>query len=185
MTVIKSKKVDIELENKNGEIVGDTFNVRRLRFDKLTAALEEVHSVYDLIMDDENLRTVFEEVFGEDDITDPNILDNFTEEEKNQVFEQKRAAAEKRFLKGLMGSFPLLLLHLPKKAGDLLSVMAQIDRNVLGQQELETVMDLYDAVLLVNDIEMLMDRAKKSLDVTKQATAFLNLVRKATGQIKI
>lgn len=184
MTVLKSKKVDIEIENRDGEYTEESFLVRRLRFDKMTAALEEVHAIYDVVAEDEKLQGLFGEIFGQEDGIDPEIWDNFSEEEKKEVALQRRADAEKRFLNGVLGSFNVLLVHLPVKAGDLLATMAQMDRDLLGQQELETIMDIYDAVLKVNDLETLYERAKKSLAVTKTAMSWLNLRREATDMIK-
>lgn len=184
MTVVKAKKVDIEIVNKDRSITEDTFMVRRLRFDEMTAALTEIHSVYTLVMEDPKLKGVFDELFGEDDEVDAEALTNFTPEELNQIAADKYARSEKRFMKGLMGSFNVLLLHLPQKAGDLLSILAQMDRKVLGQQEYDTILDIYDAVLAVNDLEMMMERGKQSLNVTRQATAFLNKVRTAVGLVR-
>lgn len=184
MTNLKYKKVDIELEQKDGSIAEDSFMVRKLRFDRITNALTEVHEIYDIVMNDQNLKGVFEELFGQEDELDPEVMATFTEEEKAQIVADRQAASEQKFLQGLMGSFNILLLHLPKKAGDLLATMANMDRDILGQQELETILDIYEAVLKVNDLEALLERGKKSLAVTRQTVAFLNLRRESTDQIK-
>lgn len=86
--------------------------------------------------------------------------------------------AEAGFIQKLIGAFDVLLLKIPQKAFELLSILSDVDIQTLRQQEALDVFDIYDAVIEVNDIEKLVKRAKKSLAVTKAKGAVMNLFKK-------
>ena len=174
------KKVDFEIETATGYET-ETVKITKMKFDAFHDVLGIVNELYEIISKDEALSVLFEELFADDSL-DPSdeALQNFTEEELAEIKADNKKAAERRFYKGLMGAFPLLVVHLPKQATDLLVALSGVDRKKLGQQDLETVLEVYDAVLEANQIDVLLERIKKSFDATKSTVAFLNKRRKAT-----
>lgn len=76
----------------------------------------------------------------------------------------------------------LFLVHLPEKATELLATLSGIEHDTLVQQDPLDVMDIYDAVLEVNDMERLIERGKKSLAATKSLSKVIKLptTRQAT-----
>ena len=54
-------------------------------------------------------------------------------------------------------------------------------QNVLNEQDIERALDVYDAIIAENDLELLIERLKKSLGATLTAIKFLNKRREATN----
>lgn len=177
----KIKKIELIRDTETGHET-EQKSIRKLKFYQIEDVLTKIHEVYKIIQEDENMSLLFAELFGEDEPVDEIALAKFTDEERIQIEADKQKAAEKRFFKGLAGSFPLLLLHLPKHAIELLVAASDVEKELLRSQDFETILDVYDAVLEVNDIEVMLERIKKSLAATKQAVAFLNKRRAATAQ---
>lgn len=75
----------------------------------------------------------------------------------------------------------VVLNEAPEKGFDLLSTLSGVQADTLMAQDIETAFDVYDGILKANDIEAIIERAKKSLSATKQATAFMKKVQKAAG----
>lgn len=75
----------------------------------------------------------------------------------------------------------VVLNEAPEKGFELLSTLSGIQSDTLMAQDIETAFDVYDNILKANDIEAIIERAKKSLSATKQATAFMKKVQKAAG----
>jgi hypothetical protein len=140
-----------------------------------------VNDIYKTIQEDPALQIVFSELFGEEDPIDPAIFEKFTEEEQAQIEKDRKVEAEKRFIKGMMDSFQVLLTKLPSEAIRLITALSDIERDLLEDQEMETVLNVYDAVLEVNNIEEIWERLKKSFNTTKRAMAFMNKVKTATA----
>jgi hypothetical protein len=71
-----------------------------------------------------------------------------------------------------VNSFETLAVHLPEHAFKLLGIVSRIKTEVLETQEFERVFEIYDTVLEVNNIEELINRAKKSLSLTQTMFKF-------------
>lgn len=167
---------DTETGTENVQVI-----IRKMKFRQFENVIKIVNDIYKLIQEDPALQTVFAELFGEEDPIDPAIMEKFNDEEKEQIEKDRKKAAEQRFIKGMMDSFQLLLTKVPAEAIRLLTALSDIDRELLADQELETVLDVYDAVLEVNEIEEIWERLKKSFDTTKKAMKFMTKRRQATG----
>lgn len=158
-------------------------SIRKMKFRQFEDVIKIVNDIYKLIQEDPALQTVFGELFREEDPIDPAVMEKFNDEEKAQILKDRRAQAEQRFIKGMMDSFQVLLVKVPTEAIRLLTCLSDIDRELLADQEFETVLDVYDAVLEVNNIEEIWERLKKSFDTTKRAMAFMKKRKTATGEI--
>lgn len=95
--------------------------------------------------------------------------------------EQEANEDDNVFKAQTMDALIVLLTEAPEKAFELLSILSGIKADHLMAQDIETAFDVYDAILGANDIEALITRAKKSLSATKQATAFMKKLQKATA----
>lgn len=136
--------------------------IEELNLIQVTRAIKTIRDVIKLAQDDENLKELLEEVFDEaqEDGED-------AEEEFGKDIAQK-----------LFGALDILLVEVPEKAFELLAIMANIEHKVFMQQKPEDVFDIYDAVIQVNDIEKLINRAKKSLELTKSQVKVMSIFQK-------
>lgn len=136
--------------------------IEELNLIQVTRAIKTIRDVIKLAQDDENLKELLKEVFDEaqEDGED-------AEEEFGKDIAQK-----------LFGALDILLVEVPEKAFELLAIMANIEHKVFMQQKPEDVFDIYDAVIQVNDIEKLINRAKKSLELTKSQVKVMSIFQK-------
>lgn len=71
------------------------------------------------------------------------------------------------FVTDIMGSLEIILEDTPEMLTRVLSVASNIDHNLLNVQDPYTFLDVFDAVVEVNDIEKLVERLKKSSESLK------------------
>ena len=80
-----------------------------------------------------------------------------------------------------VGSFETIFIMVPEKAFELLAALSGLSADDLQNEDIENIMNIFDAVVEVNDIEKLVNRLKKSLEKTKARMTFLQARRKATN----
>ncbi|AUO14800.1 hypothetical protein [Priestia megaterium] len=157
-------KVKQEVE---GEMVtkGVTYEIEKLNFFKFIDVTKLINEIMKIAKDDEELITVAKTMFIGQAPSD----EEKTKEERDLEFAGK-----------LTSSFETLAYKLPDKAFELLAILSDIEKPVLGKQDFFTVMDVYEAVIAENDIQKLVDRVKKSSELTKQAFKLKALVTDVT-----
>jgi hypothetical protein len=80
--------------------------------------------------------------------------------------EAQDVVIDQQLVMSLIGSFETFAVKMPEEATNVLSVLSGVEVEVLDEQELEKVLEVYEAVLEVNDIEKLVERLKKSFNLT-------------------
>ena len=85
------------------------------------------------------------------------------------------------FMGAAMDMMILLMQEVPEKTTKLLCVLSGIDEKAFGRQKLRTHIQIFNAIMEVNDIEGLYEDGKKSFAATKQKLSWMNLKRKATA----
>lgn len=148
-------KITLKVE-KDNTVENIQHEITKIKIYQITKSLIVIKNIFEIVQKDETLKGVFTE-----------LLNGDGEDSGNEVIYR------------LAGAYETLLFNVPDKAIELLSVLSGIDKDVLTAQDAEEAFDIYDAVLEVNDIEKLINRAKKSLAVTKKTIKFKNLVTKA------
>jgi signal transduction protein with GAF and PtsI domain len=183
MTMTQS--VNLTLKVKNGDeesIVKTKHDIERIKLYQFTGTIKIVKEILVQMNEDDSLKEFFETAFAED----PKKM----EEMKNSVKDGKldEAALEKavteldnKFMVKAVESFQVIAETLPEKAAELLSVLSGIDKKDLEQQDIFVVLDIFDAIVEVNDIEALLERIKKSLGATMKGLKFLQMRKKATA----
>ncbi len=158
-------KVNLKIK-KDNTVETIQHEVEELNILQVTRAIKTIKDVFSLAQKDENLKALLAEVF---------------EEEGQEVSEQEGAEQVETVLSGrnigkhLIGAMDVLLVEVPDKAFELISILSNIDYDTFMQQKAEDVFDIYDAVIQVNDIEKLVNRAKKSFELTKGQVKVMNL----------
>lgn len=180
----QTKKITLIVDTATGTEESQHL-IRKMKFRQFEHVMKAVVEIYQLVQKDEALQQLFGQIFTQDtsmlEEVDPDVWAKFTEEEKAKIKADANAETEKRFMKGVLDSFQVLLLNLPPQAIHLISLLSDIDKELLYEQEFEEILDVYDAVLEVNNIEEIVERVKKSLASTQRAVTFLNMTRKATA----
>lgn len=164
-----SQEVKLKVRKEvEGEMVikPQTYEIEKLNFFKFIGVTKLVKEIIATVKQDEELSAVFSTMFLEDPQT----------EGAKEAEMQK----DKEFMGKLVGSFETLMVNLPEKALELLCALSEIEKDVLGKQEFDVILNVYDAVLEVNDIKELSERVKKSLALTKSAFKLKALTQKVT-----
>lgn len=158
-------------ETINGEAVLKTvsYEVDEMTFMQFTRLMDVIKEAFKELQGDEGMNSFMESLFGGGFKIDENTT-------PQEVIQQ----ADQDFIVKLMGGFEFLAGKLPDRALQLVSVLSDIPVEVLNKQKFVKVFDVYDAVIEVNDIEAIVNRAKKSLAGTVAKVKFMQLVKKAT-----
>lgn len=152
-------KVNLKVKEGN-KVETIQHEVEQLNLLQVTRTIKVIKDILSLAKEDENLQALIEEIFtAEDETANPDI--------------------DNRLVQKLFGAMDVLLAEVPDKAFELLSILSNIDHDVFMQQNFEDAMDIYDAIITVNDIDKLIARAKKSLALTKTQVKVMNLFPKA------
>lgn len=158
-------KVAIKVKEGN-TVHTEQREIEEINIMQMTQSIKVVKDILDAVRKDEYLFAVLEEMFeGDEDETAESF---FTD----------------KFATNLIGALDVLLVEVPEKAFELLSVLSNIEYDVFMQQKLDEVFDIYDAIIEVNDIEKLVNRAKKSLQLTKAQKSVMDLFRKKETEVQ-
>jgi hypothetical protein len=154
-----SKSINLVIEKtENGETTTKTVSheVKKLNVLQFKQVMSTIKDISKEVSEDESLK----ELFG--------ALTNMQQME-NEEGEQK---LDQDVITKAINSFETLAVNLPEHAFKLLSIVSKVKVEVLEEQTLERALDIYDTVLEVNNIEELINRAKKSLSLTQTMFKF-------------
>src|SRR5690625_4794104 len=155
-------KVNLKVVKDNAV---ETFQheIKKANIQQITGALKVITDVVKTIDGDEGVENFISKAM------------EFAEREDVQDMEVFYVVA-----KIIPGIADTLLQDMPEKALELLATLSGIEYDVLVQQDPFDVMDIYDAVIEINDIERLIERGKKSLAATKKLSTIFK--KQATPQ---
>lgn len=143
-------------KEENGEmtLVTKTYEIEKVNFFKFMSITKLVNEIIETVQKDKNLSDMFTKLFAN---------------ASNQEEQLDSLQRDSEFMAKAVASFQTLAVHLPEKALELLCALSNIEKEVLGIQDFDAVLNVYDAILEVNDIKELAERVKKSLALTKSA----------------
>lgn len=154
-------KVTLKVKNEN-TVESIQHEIEEVNLLQITSALKVIKEIVEIAEQDKGLKSLFVNLF---------------EQEENQDED-----AWMVILQSAAGAFDALLVNIPGKAFELLAALSDVEYDTLMQQTPFDVMDIYDAVLEVNDMEKLIDRAKKSLAATKKLTTIFKKSKAKAAQ---
>ncbi|MFD1066693.1 hypothetical protein [Oceanobacillus locisalsi] len=154
-------KVNLKIKNDN-TVETVPHEVESINIFQFQKALKAIKNILGIVNEDEALKQTFNDMFAREN----------DDQEISPQYVISRAA----------GAFEAVLLEIPDEGFDLLATLSGIEKKTLMEQKVEDVFDIYDAVLEVNDIEKIVERAKKSFAATKSATKFMRKRVEATAQ---
>src|SRR5690625_2286675 len=152
-------KVNLKIK-ENNKVETIQHEDEELNLFQVTRAIKVIKDVFKIAQEDDNLQALLSEMFEE------------------AQSEEGTYQSGQNFAQHLVGAMDILLEELPEKAFELLSILSNVDYDTFVQQKPEDALDIYDAVIQVNDLEKLINRAKKSLALTKAQTKVMNLFPK-------
>ncbi|UAK17554.1 hypothetical protein [Sporolactobacillus terrae] len=150
--------IQLKIKDETGNIKTENHEIEEIRLDQYIGMMKVVNDILKELKGNEGLIDLLNYVGAGDDIPGKNL--------------------DQDFVIGIINSFDVLAVRMPEKAINLLSVVSGINSEALNKQTMTTIMDVYDAVITENDIEKLMNRAKKSLALTKSKIKLKSLVNK-------
>ncbi|POD46289.1 hypothetical protein BKM15_25960 [Pseudomonas syringae pv. syringae] len=157
--------INLKIKDEQGNVQNKQHEVEALNGFQFEAVMKVVNSIMKEMQQDQSLKGLFSSVFGEEDIKEVDLAKLNTD-----------------LLLNAVNSFETLFVKMPSRAYELLSALSDVDVHTLKSQKFEDTLNIYDAILMENDVERLVNRIKKSLALTQGKMKFLNLVKKATGQ---
>jgi hypothetical protein len=169
-------KVTLTVERHEGDktiFESEQFEIRKIKLIQFTKTLNHVKDIIKALNEDESISELFAQFF-EDGSVDAEGMDA-------QEVEKLIQKADNEFLIKGVQAFNQLVTKLPDHAISLLSTISGIDPEKLYDQELETVLDIFDAVVEVNDVEALITRLKKSFGQTTSKLKFLQFRKEVTA----
>lgn len=162
------KVVNENTENEKIVVEDVTFIIKKAKFIQLTKLMSTVTDIVKEVKTNEDLKGLFG-AFNQE-------VDREDEESVRKV--------EMDIISKAVEAFPTLAIKLPEQALEILSTLSRIDKEVLQEQEVEGILEVYDAVLEENNIEEIIERAKKSLELTANKFKFKGLMEKATQGVQ-
>lgn len=158
-------KVNLKVKKDDNTVETIQHEVEELNIFQVTRAIKVIKDVIEVVQKDDGLQSLIVEIFE----------DAQGEEEADQ--------SGQKIAQHLAGAMDVLLVEVPDKAIELLSVLSNIEHDIFVQQKAEDLFDIYDAVIQVNDIEKLINRAKKSLALTKAQVTVMNVFQKKDQEV--
>lgn len=146
--------------------------IEKMKIYQFTALLTAVKDVLVTLNKEGTLGEFLETAFA-----DQKGLANIDE----AAVEDMMKKADNEFLIKAVGAFQNLVVDLPEQAINIISILSGVEKATLEQQDFEDLLDIYDAILEVNDVERLISRLKKSLALTVAKMTFLKKVKQATA----
>lgn len=149
--------------------------IGKMKLIQFTKTLAHIKDIVKALNEESAVAEMFEEFFngGEQKFD----IENMSEADVETVMKE----ADGEFLIKGVNAFMQLVERLPDQAIQLLSTLSGIDKHTLENQEIETVLDIVDAVIQVNDVELLIARIKKSFGLTANKLKFLNFKKEVTA----
>ncbi len=161
------QKISLKIKDKEkNSVTTEQFEIEEVNLRQVTKTIKIVKDVIGLAQEDEDLKGLLSELFdsAEQQVVKGAKTEAETEEEFGQNITQH-----------LTGAIDVLLMEIPDKVVELLAVLSDIEVDTLMEQKAEEVLDVYDAIIQVNDIDKLIARGKKSLKLTKSQVKVMNI----------
>lgn len=165
-------KLTLTRELDNGGTEAEQITVKKLRFRQFNRVFSCVAEILESVEQHPELRDVVVDIFNPKPFEPSNYV-GFSPEELKEEEKKFIHARGIKMAQSVLTSFHVLLRVLPEQAAELLSAMTRIDKELLLDQEYDTVLDVLDATVEVNDLEELVVRGKQSFGTVKKAVNFL------------
>lgn len=151
--------IQLKIKDDQGTIKTENHEIEEITLDQYIGMMKVLNDALKTVNGDQGLAQLI----------------NFFNSKADEETAQQR---DIRFAYAVVGSFDALAVQLPEHAVQLVSVLSGVSFDVLKSQKIGVIFDIYDAIITENDIEKLMNRAKKSLALTKTRVKIRGLISK-------
>ena len=154
--------ITLKIKDKEGNVQKQNHEVEEIDVLQFKQLMKTVKEIMASVNENDDLKVLF------GSLTNSQGLDD----------DEAGAVADQDVITKAIASFDMLAVELPDQAFKLLSILSGVELDVMERQKLKDVMDIYDAVLEENDMDDLINRAKKSLALTQTKFKFKNFMEK-------
>lgn len=163
-------------EVKDGEVTIRKIQheVERIKLYQFTSTIKIVKDILVELNEQGALKDLLETAFAADPKENKELDETKVEEMLTQL--------DNKFMIGAIEAFKELAVSIPDKFFELVSVLSGIEQKILNEQDLFDVLDIFDSIVEVNDLNALFTRLKKSLGATVNSLKFLQKRKEATAK---
>ncbi|WP_160203508.1 hypothetical protein [Priestia megaterium] len=154
--------ITLKIKDQEGNVKKENHEVEEIDVLQFKQLMKTIKEIMAKVNENEDLKVLF------GSLTNGQGLDD----------DEVGAVVDQDVITKAIASFDMLAVELPDQAFKLLSILSGVELAVLEKQKLKDVMDIYDAVLEENDMDDLINRAKKSLALTQTKFKFKNFMEK-------
>lgn len=177
--------------------VSETFEIKPMNVFQVMRLSKEINNLLSDIKGNEHLKNALNNYFeqsAENKEKNNAAIEKAQAEGRDVLAEQIYSTRDTisqvggDFINDVLGSLEILLSDAPETLTELIATASNIDSNVVKSQDLYVFLDIFDAVVEVNDVNKLVERLKKSSTSLKKVGEALfpkaeeNKVTAATNQ---
>lgn len=159
-------KIMLMMPNKESGIwEEENVRISKMKVRQFKGALKKLNEIIQLIDKDEDSRELVDYFW------------NMDKSKKSGDAGEKSEIEEEIFKDSIFGAFKILLDKLPDEAFQLISIISGIDEEILDEQEYDTFFDVLAAIVEVNDVNVIIERAKDLFYTTRSRWGGLKAVK--------
>ena len=151
--------------------VSETFEIKPMNVFQVMRLSKEINNLLSDIKGNEHLKNALNNYFeqsAENKEKNNAAIEKAQAEGRDVLAEQIYSTRDTisqvggDFINDVLGSLEILLSDAPETLTELIATASNIDSNVVKSQDLYVFLDIFDAVVEVNDVNKLVERLKKS-----------------------
>lgn len=171
--MVKVKEVMLIHEMEDGSEMHKPHKIKRLKMRHINRVFAAVSDVLDGFSENPELEQVVFDLLDGNEF-DPNAYPDLDAEGLALAKQEHEKRDDKAMMAALFKSSKFLLRVLPEQTYEVVSAMSNIDKELLMDQEPDDFGNVIEAIMEVNDIESLWERAKQVFGNTVAALRFKN-----------
>lgn len=162
--------------------VSETFEIKPMNVFQIMRLSKELNNLLGDIKGNEHLKNALNNYFEQSAANkekNNEVIEKAQAEGRDVLAEQIYSTRDTLsqvggdFINDILGSLEILLSDAPETLTELIATASNIDSNVVKSQDLYVFLDIFDAVVEVNDVNKLVERLKKSSSSLKKVAEAL------------
>lgn len=160
------------LVEKDGAWSEENVRIGKMKVKQFKRAFKKINEIIQLLEKDESASELIEYFWSMD------------QQKKGKKEESAPAPVvidedlqSKMFIDNIIGAFRILLDKLPEEAFELISIISGIDEEVLDEQDYPVFFDILEAILVENDVQLIIERLKNLFFTTRNKWGGLKAIK--------
>lgn len=156
--------LEMERELANDDIEMVKVKIKKMKTRQLNHTMKVVTKLMAVVDESPAVKSMIFDMYqgGRDFDETPYKEEGMSKEEIQEEKEKFMSMKDNQFMEAGLKSFRVLFSEFPDLIVQVLSAVSKIDEEELLDQEPEFLFDVFDAIVAVNDMSSLINRAKKS-----------------------